>query len=48
VKPSDVLPVAVVRLADFRVSVIAGFLPAGLDGDDPHASEPPRRRLLQN
>ena len=26
-KPLDVLPVAVVRLADFRVSVMAGSLP---------------------
>ena len=30
-------------MADFRVSFIAGFLPASLDGDDPHVREPPRR-----
>jgi hypothetical protein len=35
-------------LADFGVSFIAGSFPASLDGDDPHASEPPQRRLLQN
>jgi hypothetical protein len=35
--PADVLPVAVVRLADFCMSVIAGSSPSSLDGDDHHA-----------
>src|SRR5215211_227670 len=34
VNPSNVLPVAVLPLADFCVSVTAGSSPAGRDGDD--------------
>ncbi len=41
VNPSYVSPVVVVLLADFLVSFIAGSSPACLDGDDPHARQPP-------
>jgi hypothetical protein len=37
-----------VLLAGFVVSLIAGFSLASLDGYDPDASQPARRRLLQN
>src|SRR5688500_12139495 len=47
VHSSDDLSVAVVGLADFLVSAIAGSSPAGLDGDDLMLREPPRRPLLQ-
>src|SRR5215472_7725352 len=45
VNPGDVLLFEVVLLAGFCVSLIAGSSPLSLDRDDPHAREPPRRRL---
>src|SRR5215470_14944788 len=47
VNPSYVLRFAVVLLPGFCLSFIAGSSPTDLDGDDTHARERPRRRLLE-